>query len=105
MKTNKKNVLFAAVALCASIVFGAGDPPQVSILPWTNSLDIVDYQGNPVSLNHAEIVHRYVDGAVPAYDSKYNSWRMEFMVRFDRPIKKNGVTFYGQIFSEGQDSV
>jgi len=80
----------------------AGDLPQVDVREWTDSLVIVDADGAEASLNYACIIDSKVDGSVPAHDSTYNSWRMEFVVSFDHAIKKKGdVTLYGRINSDG----
>ena len=80
----------------------AGGLPQVAVREWTDSLVITDVDGAAASLNYACVIDSKVNGSVPAHDNAYNSWRMEFVVSFDRAIKKNGdVTLYGQIHNDG----
>lgn len=98
-----KNALVSVFASLSIALYAA--LPQVSIVPWTDSLEIVDYQDNPVTLDHARIIDSLVDGSIQPYESKYNGWQMELIARFDRPIAKNTVRMYGQIYADGYDYV
>jgi len=98
-----KNALVSVFASLSIALYAA--LPQVSIVSWTNSLDIVDYQDNPVTLNHARIIDSLVNGSIQPYDSKYDGWQMELIAHFDRPINKNTVRMYGQIYANGNDLV
>lgn len=100
-----KKLLFTFIVSVISIATLAEGEPQVSILPWTNSLDIIDFENNPVTLDYARIIDKDVNGSVPAYSHTYDNYRMELIAHFDRAIAANKVTMYGQICSEGYDSV
>ena len=99
-----RHIIAAIVVACTTMCFAEGEP-KVSILPWVESLNITDYQGNEVTLNHARIIDSLVDGAVPPYDSSYDGKRMELIAHFDKPINANSVVMYGLIYADGYDLI